>query len=260
MKRKDDGIIRMVSQNIGCLGIDTLTNSKQDTAIEWLIRNEVDVFAWQEIGIAFHKVPGYERLSERIRDRRWNKVRLTYSNNIHDDSPEQFQWGGTSMMCFNEAASRVKSSGKDLSGLGRWSHILLEGKYQHKVRFISSYNPCKTQDATKTRTVYNQQKSYLQQKGSYNCPRLQFRLDLVNQIKKWQQNGELIVVMMDFNENLLRDGPLQMSLKELGLVDPIRKLHQNVTKPPPTSKTGSVPIDSIFVSKQLSKISRGGWL
>lgn len=230
MQRKEDGMCRITSQNIGCLGVNTLTNSKQDTAIEWLLKHEVDLCAWQEIGVAFNRVPGYERMSERIRDRRWNKVRLTYANNIHDESSEHFQWGGTAMMSFNEAANRVKSSGKDTSGLGRWSHILLEGKHCHKVRFVSAYNPCKTQDVTKTRTVYNQHKTYFQKKGSYNCPRLQFRLDLVEQIKKWQRNGELIVIMMDFNENLLRDGPLQMALKELGLVDPIRKLHSHVTK------------------------------
>ena len=260
MKRKEEGMVRIVSQNIGCLGVNTLTNSKQDTAIQWLINNEVDICAWQEIGIAFHKVPGYERLSERIRDRRWNKVRLTYANNIHDSASEHFQWGGTAILSFNEAATRVKSSGKDQSGMGRWSHFMLEGKHHHKVRFISAYNPCKTQDSTKTQTVYNQQKSHLQSQGNNNCPRLQFLLDLVQQIKKWQENGELIVVLMDFNENLLRDGPLQMALKQLGLVDPIRKMHRNVTRPPPTSKTGSVPIDSIFVSKKLSNIARGGWL
>ena len=94
MQLKDDGMVRIVSQNSGCLGVNSLTNSKQDTAIEWLIHNEIDVYAWQEIRIAFYKAPGYERLSERIRDRRWNKVRLTYSNNIHDDACDQFQWGG----------------------------------------------------------------------------------------------------------------------------------------------------------------------
>ena len=54
--------------------------------------------------------------------------------------------------------------------------------------------------------------------------------------------------MMDFNENLLRYGPLQQMLLDHGLIDPIRALHQRGTIPPPTSRTGSYPIDSIFVS------------
>jgi len=70
----------------------------------------------------------------------------------------------------------------------------------------------------------------------------------------------MIVLMMDFNENLLRDGPLQMALKQVGLIDPIRLLHKHKSKPPPTSKTGSCPIDAIFVSAPLVNITRGGYL
>jgi len=35
---------------------------------------------------------------------------------------------------------------------------------------------------------------------------------------------------------------------------------KNDTMLPPTSLTGSVPIDAIFVSPQLQEITRGGWI
>jgi len=56
-----------MSQNKGCFVIDTLANSKQETAIEWLlIQHDDDMCVWQEVGVAFHKVPAYAHMSERI--------------------------------------------------------------------------------------------------------------------------------------------------------------------------------------------------
>jgi len=55
-------------------------------------------------------------------------------------------------------------------------------------------------------------------------------------------------------------GQLQSKLSyECQLIDPIRAIYQKKkTRLPPTSLTGSVPIDSIFVSSQLQDITRGG--
>ena len=46
----------------------------------------------------------------------------------------------------------------------------------------------------------------------------------------------------------------------INLVDPIRMKYGRTSKLPPTKNTGSYPIDSIFVSNNLSNIIRGGWL
>ena len=256
---KKDGIIRIACQNLGCLGILNTANDKQDSAIKWIVNNEIDIMAWQEVGIAFHKLPGYDKFHERIRDRRWKKVRTIQANNIHDDS-DKFQWGGTALISVNEAAFRITEVTKDASGLGRWCSMVFEGKNAHKVRVFSSYNPCKSNHNQKLQTVYAQHKTYFLENGNQNCPLLQFRLDLQQELEKFQERNEYIVIMMDFNENLLRYGPLQQMLLDQGLIDPIRALHQRGTIPPPTSKTGSYPIDSIFVSPYLRHIIRGGWL
>jgi len=260
MQDKKEGIIRIVSQNVGCLGISAKANPKQDNAIEWINKHQVDIVGWQEVGIAFHMLKGHESFHERIRDVRWSKSRKVQANNINDIH-EPFQWGGTSIISVNEAASRVTETTKDDTGLGRWSAMLFEGKNDHKVRVISAYNPCKTSDPKKMHTVYNQHRRHLLAQGNNNCPRLQFRLDLIQRIQSWRKDGELIIILMDFNEDLARDGPLQQALKECDMVDPIRLMHANPDYvPPPTSKTGSTPIDSIFVSRPLQHIHKGGWL
>ena len=43
---KEDGICRIVSQNVGCLGISSFSNNKMRTAKEWLIRHQVDICGW----------------------------------------------------------------------------------------------------------------------------------------------------------------------------------------------------------------------
>jgi len=123
---KDIGHIRIVSQNINCLGVVPYNNPKQDRAINWLIRHEVDIIGWQEVGIAFHMLPHSQRLSERLQDPRWAKHCVSSTNNKHE-KVEKFQYDGTAVATFDQAAHRVSSTGGDTSGLGRWSWILFEG-------------------------------------------------------------------------------------------------------------------------------------
>ena len=260
LSEKDPDDIRIVSQNINCLGISTINNPKQERAINWLIRHEVDIIGWQEIGIAFHMLPHSKRLAERLKDPRWTKQRISSTHNKHE-KVDSFQYGGTAMATFDEPAHRVHSTGGDTTGLGRWSWITFNGKNNVTTRIISAYVPCKSSN-DKYKTVYNQHRRYFLRQGNTECPRKLFQLHLVQSIKKWQQQGEQIVLLIDMNENLSRMGPIQSALcYECQLIDPIREIHhKSKSKLPPTSLTGSVPIDGIFVSPQLRNISKGGWI
>jgi len=53
-----------------CLGINSKSNPKQDNAIEWIHKNDVDVAGWQEAGISFDMFKGYESFYKRIRNSR----------------------------------------------------------------------------------------------------------------------------------------------------------------------------------------------
>ena len=257
---KPKNTIRIASQNVNCIGISNYNNYKLEEAKSWLLQNEIDIVGWQEVGIAFHILPKYERLAERIKDIRWKKIRSITSNNKHE-SVNKTQYGGTAVMSFDEAAHRVKKTGSDPTGLGRWSWMLFEGKNNYTTRIISAYVPCKTMN-DKHQTVYNQHKRYFLQQGIDTCPRLLMHQHITNQIKKWQLQGDNIVLLIDANEDLSRMGQLQTKLcYECNLVDPIRKIYSTSNSTlPPTSLTGSVPIDGIFVSPQIEHITRGGWL
>jgi len=258
--QKEEGVIRIASQNVNCIGIAAEVNPKQDYAKNWIIQNEVDIVGWQETGVAFHLLPRRKRLSERMRDIRWNKFRISASNNKHENV-EISQYGGTAVMAFDEAAHRVHSTGSDSTGLGRWSWILFQGRNNHYTRIISAYVPCKSAN-DQGRTVYNQHRRFFQSQGVTECPRKIMHSQLTQQINVWQNKGERIVLLIDANENLSRMGALQTKLRfECQLVDPIREMYSKKHQIlPPTSLTGSVPIDSIFVSSNMKDIIRGGWI
>ena len=260
MPLKDQNEYRIVCNNIGCLGLPTVGNVKQNNLKDWLIQNEVDIVGWQEIGLSQHMLPKHERLAERMRDYRRRQIRVASSNNRHE-SIERFQWGGTSVIAFDTLANMSRASGADESGLGRWSWIQLEGHNNRLVRVVSAYNPCRT-PTSKFATVYSQHKRYYLTKDDDRCPRLRFRQDLTSLLLKWQLQGESIILLIDCNEDLsiLKDLQIHLTTRELKLADPIRAKYQRLDKLPPTNNTGSKPIDSIFVSADLMDISRGGWL
>ena len=85
---------------------------------------------------------------------------------------------------------------------------------------------------------------------------------LSQKIKKWQKQGDRIVLLTDVNGNLKKMGPLQPILShECQLIDLICEIHHTPGTPlPSTSLTGSAPIDSIFVLPELDHITCGGWL
>ena len=152
-------------------------------------------------------------------------MRISSSNNKHENI-DKFQYGGTAVMAYNEAAHRVKATGSDETGLGRWSWILFEGKHNDTTRIISAYVPCKI-SADCFQTVSNQHKRCFLHQGINECPRNLMHEHLIKQIKIWQAKAENIVTLINTNENLSRMGQLQTKLKyECQLIDPIQNMYQ----------------------------------
>ena len=260
MKTKHCDSIRLVGQNIGCLGVRAFNNHKQDMGKEWLIKNNIDICCWQELGIALHMTKHQDRIHERMRDHRWGRIRISATNNRHE-SIDKMQFGGTMAMAMNSTAARVHASGADETGLGRWAWLLFEGHNSYRTRVISAYIPCK-QQGKKDATVYAQHQRYYNSKGKNGCPRRNMIIELTDQIEKWQRKSENIVLFIDCNENLNKRGEVQRLLtdEKCNLIDPIRRRHNNKTPPPTYHRNSTYPIDSVFVSHKLRHIEAGGWL
>ena len=97
-------------------------------------------------------------------------------------------------MVVQDMAHRYKSSGFDETGLGRWSWVIVTGKQQCITRFVTVYCPVRSQGPS---TVYTQQLAHLKVD-----PILKFWNDLADSIIKWQANGEQLILMGDWNEDV----------------------------------------------------------
>ena len=110
--QKEDGICRIVSHNINCLGLHTNSRYKSDILKEWLLQNNVDVCGLQETGIAQHMLKRHEKIAERMRDHRRDNIRMSSVNNRHE-SVEKLQFGGTAVFAYDYISHLVRSSGAD---------------------------------------------------------------------------------------------------------------------------------------------------
>jgi hypothetical protein len=97
-------------------------------------------------------------------------------------------------------------------------------------------------------SVWNQQRSYFDDKNDDRCPRVLFNLHLADAIRAWLAAGDQLVVALDANEDV-RSGTVYQLLLDLGLAEAI--IDQHGLDGPSTFAHGSCPIDGLFVSSTL---------
>jgi endonuclease/exonuclease/phosphatase family metal-dependent hydrolase len=86
------------------------------------------------------------------------------------------------------------------------------------------------------------------------CPREKLLLYLSKQLSQWKAEGDNLIVMGDFNEDI-RGLVILRTFKTLNMREAINSNHGN--NPPNTFYNGRVPIDGIFVSNEMSILSFG---
>ena len=173
-------------------------------------------------------------------------IRTVAAHNVHEKMARS-QEGGTAMLEFDNLSSVVKETGVDESGLGRWCWMLLQGKKNHHTKIITAYQPCRCNKKANS-AVYAQHKRFFKMKGDFRCPRLIFRQHLMEQLDKWQGNGDRIILMIDANENL-QHGKLQRALMKRGIRDLVRE--RTNLPGPATHFRGKSQIDGIFATKDV---------
>jgi len=88
-------------------------------------------------------------------------------------------------------------------------------------------------------------------------PRACFMVELIEEIRNWQQLGELLLVMGDFNDDTAQPS-FKQRMQEVGLVDALASLHRQPHLP--TYNRGATPIDAIYASPGLLLGASGGYL
>ena len=131
-------------------------------------------------------------------------IHSVVSHNAHENVG-RVQEGGANLMVFGALVELVDRSAvqKDESGLGRWSTITLKNG-DTTTRIVCGYNPCFNKNKDNSTTYAQHHRYFVKVKKDFTCPRTNFRIDLVDQLKKWRGDGDKIIVCLDANENILR--------------------------------------------------------
>jgi len=155
----------------------------------------------------------------------------------------------------NQLSHRIVRAGNNTTSMGRWSWVQLRGREQFTLRIVTFYRPCYS---TGPSTTYQQQIRRLAALDRDINPRKAVTQDLHTVIQEWQNAGDQVILLTDFNDDVTST-PAKPWAASMGLVEALSYLHPR-SPPPPTFQFGSHPIDGIFFSPELLTNAQGGYL
>ena len=191
--RKGDGITWLLYKNANGLPSRLGGNAKLNKAKDLIDELGADVVLYNE-----HR----QNLMHSGNRNGWNQlfrggeadVHSVVAHNVHEG--KQVGWvqeGGTGILMFGPLTEYLDmpQSGKDESGLGQWSMILVKGEGV-QTWIICGYNPCNSR-CTDSSTSYQQHCRYLihKKKDATTCPRVKFRDDLIQLLTTRREAGGL---------------------------------------------------------------------
>ena len=166
---------------------------------DFIKHHQFDVFGLAELNVHWKNVSAHQRLHERTRG--WFEslhLNTAYWQGFHTNGVSQY--GGTSLWSINQGAHRVESSGKDFRGLGRWVWTRYRGKAGVNIRIIIGYRP--VPNKTGAASVWSQHKTYFDEHDIPGCPIELFQQDLLAELRKWQEDGDQLALLLDVNKDV----------------------------------------------------------
>jgi hypothetical protein len=235
---KGESCLRISSVNIGHFP-GHRRHEKFQALYDYITSGHIDVLGLQEINIHWKKKAATEQIPELIRLWPGNyRVKTSYFKDYKATTATQV--GGVSQWALREAADRTGGAGEDEEGLGRWVWQRLMGKRGRSVRIVTAYGP--VINKSDLGSVWNQQRGYWTAKGERRCPRELFELQLLQEIDKWIEEGDQIILLIDANGHV-QHSSLAKELANREMKDLVTHRHG---VGPATFHVGSEPIDGIF--------------
>ena len=242
--------VRVVGMNIAGLPIGP-SGAKYDSLREFMTVYQISVLCLQELNNAWHKQPVEMRLRERTQG--WFPAITTRSAwfSLYPSVTASVV-GGTAIILQGDVVGRVKQSGIDPHGLGRWTWVKLRGFEGKSMLVVSAYRPFYNPGGECS--VWSQHKTFFDSKHPPRLvdPRDAFIMDLVADLRPHYRSGSQIVMAMDTNEKEfhLANNVIEVAFREFGMEDICFFKHgrQNA---PATTNTGSKPIDTVMVTRSL---------
>jgi len=160
--------------------------------------------------------------------------------------------GGTAILAMGPSISRIEPSGREGDNMGRWSSITYRRKQRSPLTIYTVYqvNPRPTNEIGIT--AWHQQRLQLNyEKRHETHPRTAFTEDIINAIKRKQNDNHDIIIGGDFNDTIsqARSNVLKIA-HATGLTDPWTRRfpnHDNFS----TYVRGTNRIDSVLCSPNI---------
>jgi hypothetical protein len=191
-----------------------------------MLAHDIDIFGLSETGVDWTLGHPRNRCNQILRDF-WHHSRLIGSTN-DISSKEVVQCGGACTVVTDKWTGRIESSGSEPQGLGRWSHVRLNGKNGRLVTIVTVHQVWKQSVSTAgAKTACMQQWNLLRRAGDTDPnPRKSFCNNLDTFLTPLQATGDELIVMGDLNEHL-GDNALGMKavVAKFGLVDSVSYHH-----------------------------------
>ena len=256
---KEDGTFRLMLENWNSIKLfsELKTKNERICHIEAVRKKyNVDCLAGVETQADWSLADDDKQFSDMFGFGEVSKGRASH-NTTEPGIKKKSQPGGTAMMTFGSFSDYVVESKSDDTGLGRWTYQTIKNAYK-TVRLIVAYRPGKNPPSSLRRrgigrhklgsTVWEQHDRYFRSRGILDkSPREMFDKHLLELLRGWRRDGDEVLLMGDFNEDIY-EGELALTLKEedLLLEEQFRKTFSQDA--PFSHFSGSKPICGIFAS------------
>ena len=238
---KENCHTRVLFQNIQGFKLDN-DDAKQKGLWECLRAERVGISLLSEMNVNWKSVRRGLSWFDQIRAFATHSHYSSVAYYEHREIPtsSMFQYGGCTATLLGQVAHSARSSGKDPTGLGRFTWVRMRGRGRQQTDneiegasrlgskdlvVVSAYRPNK---ATKyTGSVWQQQRIYWTERGEETDPREKFTADLKELVSGWRTEGCEVIVGIDVNEAVprLAVGSFRRHMQEVGLHEAILASH-----------------------------------
>ena len=251
---RGDGVTRIVYINVQHFP-NSQKHSNNELIRRFLDDLQADIVCFVEMNVNWKQVPAKDKLEYRTRTW-WKSSRWAYSYNRHAQIETVTLYGGTAVLTIDDTTARIWNTQlQDPTGLGRWSGTRYRGRGQRTISVLSAYCP---QAEGGPLTVASQHATYFARRQAMQLhpghrqtmtPRKAFLNDLLDFIRGLQEKGDLVLLNMDANENLLHPNSMvDQGMYNVSLIHPMKEVHGNDL--PNTWRDGTHPIDGMYMSKE----------
>ena len=256
LKHKDH--IRVGVINARTFPFEGQTPEKYDALRDHVISSDFDVLGIGEINKNWTNIQESNQLRQTAK--KWWKNSSTKCSWLRDPTnTDECQTGGNALVTVNTITSYIKARGEDIRKMGRWAWYTISGQQNQMTTIITTYRPCDS-SVRKSKSVKMQQHTIIREKFPHitKGPLQLYDDDLELLIQSKIDNGHQLIVMGDFNQDIMAQGSKSSTAKmliRLGLSETITERHGKAA--PATHIYGKHPIDGIFTTRHIQPIKCG---